>query len=491
MSEMAKTVVFCVVAIAATLLAIANRSTNVTVTKDEEIGTSLFDEFKDPLDARSLEIVKYDEDLGEQQQFRVANKNGLWVIPSHDDYPADAENRIRDAAENFVDLNIINVATDDPREHGVFGVVEPDEESVSDAEGGVGVLVNLLDSGGKKLAHLVIGKQVKGAEEQRFVRVPDKDRVYVVKIDPEKLPAKFHDWINKDLLDLNSWDIEQIQLKDYSTDTKATFDGRLLIDPEQRLSVTLREESGDWEFDEFLEFRGGELRPTELLEGEELNDERLNTMRDALDDLEIVNVSRKPIGLGADLKADKGFVNDQESVNSLIQRGFYPTSSGGGDQIELLSSDGEGKLNRWMFVTARAQADKHPQPELETVPEDVPEDSGADADAETSDEEESVEEDEKESERDRIVTENKRKMDEWQEKVDKLDEDVQKLNYRFADWYYVISEDVFKKIRLGRSDIIKESEDAKKEGFGVDALQSIEKEGLNRDDAESEEDDKS
>jgi hypothetical protein len=55
---------------------------------------------------------------------------------------------------------------------------------------------------------------------------------------------------------------------------------------------------------------------------------------------------------------------------------------------------------------------------------------------------------------------------------------VAELNARFADWYYVVSEDVYKKIRLVRGDIVKEAAKAKEEGFGVDAFRKLEEEGL-------------
>ena len=51
------------------------------------------------------------------------------------------------------------------------------------------------------------------------------------------------------------------------------------------------------------------------------------------------------------------------------------------------------------------------------------------------------------------------------------------LNARFADWYYVVAEEVYKKIRLTRSDIVKEAAAAKDEGFGIDAFRKLEDEG--------------
>jgi hypothetical protein len=83
-------------------------------------------------------------------------------------------------------------------------------------------------------------------------------------------------------------------------------------------------------------------------------------------------------------------------------------------------------------------------------------------------------------ERERITKENQRKIDERNDKLKKARDKIRDLNYRFADWYYVISEDVYKKIHVGRSDIIKETEEAKKKGFGVDAFRNLEGQGLDR-----------
>ena len=83
---------------------------------------------------------------------------------------------------------------------------------------------------------------------------------------------------------------------------------------------------------------------------------------------------------------------------------------------------------------------------------------------------------------DRIEKENQRKLDEWNENRDKAVAKVRELNGRFADWYYVVSEDVYKQIRLSRGDLIRETEKAAEEGFGVDAFRKLEKDGLDKTD---------
>ena len=79
-----------------------------------------------------------------------------------------------------------------------------------------------------------------------------------------------------------------------------------------------------------------------------------------------------------------------------------------------------------------------------------------------------------EREKERIFKENKRKMDEFEEKKKKAQKKVAELNARFGDWYFVISDDVYKKIHLSRSDVITEKESAKKDGTGVDSFRDLE-----------------
>ena len=55
---------------------------------------------------------------------------------------------------------------------------------------------------------------------------------------------------------------------------------------------------------------------------EELNEETLNALKNALDDLKIVDVKRKPQGLSENLKAGEDFMNNREALQDLIVEGF-------------------------------------------------------------------------------------------------------------------------------------------------------------------------
>ncbi|MEZ6115105.1 MAG: DUF4340 domain-containing protein [Pirellulaceae bacterium] len=611
MSEMVKSLVFGGVAVGSLVLALVFGRDTPPPPVPEQIGESLFPKFTDPLQAKGLSIIRFDEAMAQIREIEVKNVNGIWTLPSHDGYPADAENRIRDATSPFVDLKIIQVVSDTEGEHSLYGVLEPNVQTTQASDEGVGVRVAIQDGSRNDLADLIIGKPVSGSEGQRYCREQGKPRVYICEVNPDNLPVRFDDWIKKDLLEVAAFDITQLVLKDYSFQVNQSFTGPV-TNYDQRFEITMSEEAGAWTLDRLLENRNGDLVEGALLPSEELDKERLNGLRDALTEIQIVDVEKKPEGLTADLKADQGLFNNsdtmEETISSLSQRGIYPVQTGpSSDDIELLSSDGEvlartregveyvlrfgrvrnvdteggeGKLNRYLLVSARVDMEQFPEPELEPLPElpaaentdaqdadnasvdrlttrlvalqdqdeaeqpaadDVsetvdedandaasePQDAAADTseqgateedtttadDANESPEADATEDvdsnpaddtaaevdaadasdvnptaeatsqgslEEIQAERERINKENQRKIDERNDKIAKAKDQVRQVNYRFADWYYVISEDVYKKIHLTKSDIIKVSEEAEKEGFGVDNFRELQERGLEK-----------
>ncbi len=52
------------------------------------------------------------------------------------------------------------------------------------------------------------------------------------------------------------------------------------------------------------------------------------------------------------------------------------------------------------------------------------------------------------------------KHQEWERKVNSVRRVSESLNARFADWYYVISEESFKKIHLSRAELRKQESES-------------------------------
>jgi hypothetical protein len=592
--EAKKTLTFILVAGMALLVAWEPwRPAPADVRAPLEVGQKLFPDFTDPLAAKSLEIVKFNEETAAIRDFQVKQVSGVWSIPSHSNYPADAKQHMADAATALMDLTILNLASDRPGDQKLYGVIAPDPKDLKVGMTGVGTRVTVRDGKDKALADLVIGKEVKDQPGLRYVRRVGKDQIFSVKLAVDKLSTKFDDWIEKDLLMLNSFDVKEVVLNDYSSQIGIS-QGRPVLNRDQRNLIKLGydDAGAKWNLVELSEFdEQGKPKPAKLADDEELNTQKLNDLRNALDDLKIVDVERKPSGLSQDLRASDEFLNNAETIQSLAERGFVPVAVPPDGHREIFSSEGEvtcatkegvryvlrfGNLagtsepedekpadgkeakepkssapNRYLFVMAQFDESQIPKPELKPVPgspasdkseqpktedkpsaetakkpaesakkpvekaadkpaekpeakkapqtktadtqeqaspkeekEDAPtaEPKKEDAKPAEAEKEEPKKEESKEPEKPAspeeleklaVERENKRKQEDYDSAVKRGQEKVKELNGRFADWYFIIPDDVYKKIHLGLGDIVKKKEEKKADATteGLDNLE--------------------
>ncbi|TWU22698.1 DUF4340 domain-containing protein [Bythopirellula polymerisocia] len=407
MSEMTKTLAFVVAAGLALLAAfvVAPRENSFDV---ESLVGQRLNEFD--IDAsKRLKIIKFDPETASTNEFEVAEDNGLWSIPSKQDYPADATRQMAEAATCLIDREVLRVAASSASQHAELGVIDPTSSNLDSQAEGVGIRVVLSDNNNDVLTDMIVGKPVKDAEGQYYVRRTNQDVVYVVKLDPEKLTTKFDDWIEDDLLKINSFDIRKLAIKDYSAEMMLSLSG-IQMDWDRRAEMTLTYDSDNskWQAESIRKFdKGGKKFATyEIAEDEELNQDALKALADGLDDLLLVDVERKPAGLSDDLKAGEDFLKDEAGIRSLMMRGFAPVAIGPNKQSEILSTEGEivtslqdgveyvlrfgnlqmdaetgeakpaegedaatgDSINRYLFVMARFNEDMIEMPELEELP---------------------------------------------------------------------------------------------------------------------------
>lgn len=339
MNETGKTTAFVAGAVIAVAVGIWSHvgPADSDVTNELVVGKKLFDEFS-PDAAKSLDIIDYDPDKLALKQFKVAQENGVWRIPSHDDYPADASQQLGEAAAELTSAEKVNLVSDDPTTHATYGVIDPDPKSLTAGTTGVGKRVTMEGAGGnKKLAQIIIGKAVKDKPDLHYVRYPGKDQVYVAKIKTDKFSTKFEDWIEKDLLKLNSFDIEKVSFNDYSLDISGA---RVALTPRAKIQVLYDSKDAKWKLEELEVFRGEEYVPEALAEEEELDSQKLNDLKNALDELKIVDVRRKPAGLAADLRAGDELAANKEAQASLVPHGFFVAENDSGE-VGIYSNEGE------------------------------------------------------------------------------------------------------------------------------------------------------
>ena len=507
------------------------------VVGEAEQAKVLFPELADATKAASLEIVSFDDETATLKPFKVVRSGGVWVLPSHENYPADAKDQLAAAATELIDRPVLDVVSDSPGDHETFGVIEPDPEKIKVGMTGVGQLVEIRDASGNKLARLIVGKEDKrpagvsaaGGRSLRFVRRAGQDRVYRVELDTSKFSTLFDDWIEKDLLKLSPWDVRQLTLDDSTCSFGADeATGRLSVslDRNARAELTYDDKDAKWSLLKLESFDDkNQLKIDKLADDEELASGKLNDLRNALGDLKIVDVVRKPSGLSTDLKAEEKFTGDREAVTSLAQRGFFAfqqgdivssngeTVVGMKDGVEYLLRFGNGttvagevkgpqdgdevtatpkeaeSTGRYLFVTARLNEGLLDKPVLDPLPEaaaegdaakkdDAKDENKNDPKGEASDEKAAGAADELKKaeeaeakaqaaleERRRGEAENRRKQEQYDDQVKTAQKRVRELNNRFADWYYVVSDEEFAKIHLGRAAIVQKKEaaaDAKK-----------------------------
>lgn len=423
MNENAKTICFLAVAVLVVAAAVVTSLPPSSAdSAGDLVGKPLFPEFKDPLAVTSLEIDEFDEDTATLQRFLVQQTEvkgkTRWVIPSHDNYPADAKEQVASAATSLMGLKVVSVVGDDQGDQRIYGVIAPDPKVLKVGTTGVGAKIVMRDKDGKEVLALILGKEVPDRPGLRYVRKPGQDPICIVEAKADKFSTKFENWIERNLLSISSFDVKRLWIRDYAI--KPTSDGlAILQNGEMRIE---RNDAGDakWKMTEDRKYVVDEQKWVSVPMGadEELNAARLDEMMTALDDLKIVDVSRKPAALSADLKANPNFASqDPSAAQSLAEKGFFLARLEG-DRAELFSNEGEtritandgveyvlrfgdiagagstkkedkekakGKddkksssvgLNRYLFIMAEFNSGIVPQPALEPLPEPAKEPDG-------------------------------------------------------------------------------------------------------------------
>src|SRR5262245_47967934 len=128
MNETIRTTIYAGAAALAALLAFASRPSPRPPTGERPnlANKELFPDFKDALAAKSLEIQYYDEANARKSSFRVEEQaNGVWTIPSHGGYPADAASQLKNVSQALSGLTVLDVASTRASDHELYGVKDP------------------------------------------------------------------------------------------------------------------------------------------------------------------------------------------------------------------------------------------------------------------------------------------------------------------------------------------------------------------------------
>ena len=445
-----KTMTFAGVALLLLLLVLVTAPGTVTPEAFADRGELFFPEFTDPNAAATLEVIEFDEETASAKPFKVTFRDGLWTIPSHNNYEADGKDRLAQTAAGVISLIKEDYRSSNVADHEATGVGDPLDEALTTLKGR-GKRITLKDPSDQVLADIIIGKEVPERAGFHFVRLPEQKRVYVAKADFE-ISTTFADWIEKDLLQVEKDRIDNVIIRDYTINERT---GAV----NQRGTLNLDKDGTTW-------------AASSMASSEEVDTVKMNALLSAVDELSIVGVRVKPEGLSRSLKQSAdGMRITQADRLSLQNKGFYFSRDG-----SLLSNEGElqvqtdagvkytlrfGEIlfgtgevvsagsesnqdqnagpgeNRYLFATSSFRPEIFPEPK-----------QPANLDFQGKEETDL-------SENDKGNKELFEAHEAWKKKIEEGTLKAEELNQRFSGWYYVISSESFDKIHLKRSDLVK------------------------------------
>jgi hypothetical protein len=398
MSETIKTLAFIAIAASLAILASVVEPESATPKLMSDQGEEFYPKFRDPQAVKTIEVIDYDESTATARPFQVEQQKGRWVLSSNNNYPVDVGDRLVKTAGALIDLKKDLVKSDSVQDHAKYGVVDPLDQKTAGLTGR-GKRVTLRDVRKDVVADFIMGRPVEEKPGYRYVRVPGEKRVYAVKTDADP-STKFSDWVNSGIARIPVSVMKRVQIVSYQIDEAAGTLGN--VD-----QVVLTREGDAWK----------------MAGADRLNLGSIQTMGRALENLKIVDARPKPDALAKSLRSGQLEIT-MEAALSLRQKGFFVTPNG-----RLMANEGEMSVetangvvyqlrfgevattagetkpsgNRYLFVTAvfdPARATKY----------------GGDAAA--------------------------------------GERQARDLSARFADWYYVITNQEFKELRLKKKDVL-------------------------------------
>jgi hypothetical protein len=331
MNELYKTLTFVAVALVLTGAAfVSTRDRSKTSEDFDDQGKPFFEDFKDALACTDLEVVEFEPSTATATRFRVMFKDKKWVIPSTYNYPADAKDRLAKTSAALMDLTKDTIRSDSSEAQESMGVVDPLDAKATSLEGR-GKRITLRDASERVLADIIIGSEIKNPQRKEagamhYVRLPGQKRIYGVNIKAEP-STRFADWIETNLLKVEASKIRRVVFDNYRLKEDATQRG-LVLERGEKSTITRKDGTGPWLMDE-------------LPAGQELVEDKLRALTDALGDLKIAGVRAKPPGLK---KLDQEDLKLTQMVMlSLQSKGFFLTRQGLlSDQGDVLVSTDEG-----------------------------------------------------------------------------------------------------------------------------------------------------
>ena len=435
MKELSKTITFFIIAILSCALAYILAPQEKKDDADQ-LGQEFFVDFQNPLNAKSLEVFTFNENTGGSEAFKVEFVDGRWIIPSHENYPADAKEKMEVLANAFIGLKREEIRSESAADQASMSLIDPTDQTVGSITGR-GSKVIIKGEDGQLLCQYIVGKKVPRKQGYRYLRLPGQAQSYVVSLDTE-LSTEFRDWVNPAIWTFSDRAIDSIVVKDYSV-----TEGKI----KNKETFSLRQNTqGQWTCKETKK---------------SLKHQDVQKLAKIISQLSFRAITQKPAGVVESLLDKKAIKQDQKTLEALAGKGFYllPTGLvsdegeiiiskkngvvygirfGGYDGNITVKDKGDKKGNRYCFITAGYDPKISVEPKMPKTPEKPHHFSSKE-----------------------MVADYKKKLKAlepqmkyikfWQEKKDKALAEVEQANRRFASWFYVI--DQYQEIRKPLKDL--------------------------------------
>ena len=109
-----------------------------------KVDQAFFESFTSSQQITSMVLEAMDAD-GKLQSFQLEKKDGLWIIPTHHDYPAEAGERLSQTATSLLGLVRLRLASSARDAQGRLGVLNPESEEAQDSPEEAGKLLRFKD----------------------------------------------------------------------------------------------------------------------------------------------------------------------------------------------------------------------------------------------------------------------------------------------------------------------------------------------------------
>lgn len=443
----------------------------------EKIGQKLLDSFNDVSKMNRLEFSRINPKTGELESLILIRdkKNLQWTIPSLSNFPAENAEEIAKVVAPLMQLTILDVVDETlasselsktERLHRECGLLNPfsyialDQESNSEEEEpnlsvGSALSVKIEGENNDVLVDLLIGSRISESSEtrdDRYVRFSNDDVVYIVDFSGDstqeigttefteytnRVSFEPIDWVDRDLLRISRWDVLYLTLRDYTFSLVKTDSGFEQTKIQQNGVAIFKQTpenslSRIWSLNKLFQYDGKWTENREF-NVESVQNDVLNDTIDVLGSMEILDVRKKPESLrncflrneiGSELATQDvplgefGFSFFDEDPLDLQK--ITPILVGEGGTIELVLKSGM----KIILIFGKNFDDRRACLAYATFDSQYLEEN-------TEDESE----------------------------IAFLSQDVKKKvsvkNQRFANWFYLISEEVYQTISISLSKTIK------------------------------------